>query len=596
MAMWAKDVVWYSGRGSVGYSFTGKRAGVVDMALDMFSEDMQAVTGHKAESRPGAVIEIFELDKMRDKDFRRLQRRNIPIDRIIAKKDAFAVCVDGGHIVVLGSNAYGTAYGILELSRMAGVSPWIWWGDITPLRRKYLAVPEDYLTVQWPSVARRGFVAHGKGLDSNRLHRLLLRLRGNTMKPTGGQGAKSMDIAGRWLPSTQPGRIYAEMKTAYGQGACQEWTAEIDNPHTVAYQLSLFMDMAWNIDYVNSGNITSHLYAWLSQQFGEQAAQRLQPVMTDYYHQVGIRSPEQIDVEMMADAFGNELERYLANGENQVKALDRILPLVPEERKEAFFAWAEYPVKAAWLVAVKQLQAQEACHIGRPSSFAHDDEALVSAVRSWKAYEQLQTLNRAYADMKDGKWKHTIDFEQIGAMAEPRFPGKLPQAALTRFAQSGPEPFNLDVGNTITRNACHYRKASPNVETVAMLGHSMKTVMIPPGGRVSYSFFSELRGRAVIRVAAIAMPDYLSRDIRMAVQIDQTAPKVITVKPDAQSAQWAEDVKRGQTVACIDVFLTRNSHDIEIKALDAPVFIDQIMIDYDPVRTFYMFPVASEQL
>ncbi len=596
LVLWSKDVVWYSGRGSVGYSFTGKRTGVVNMALDMFAEDMQAVTGHKAESRQGAVIEIFELDKMRDKDFRRLQRRNVPISRIIAKQDAFAICVDGGHVVVLGSNANGTAYGILELSRMAGVSPWIWWGDVAPLQRKYLAVPEGYLTVQWPSVARRGFVAHGKGLDSHRLHRLLLRLRGNSMKLSGEQGAKHMDIGGSWLPSTQPGRIYAEMKTAYSQGARHEWMAMVDNPRTVAYQLSLFMDMAWNIDYVNAGNITSHLYAWLAQQFGSQAAQRLQPVITYYYHQVGIRSPEQMDVELMADAFGNELERYLANGENLVKALPSIAPLVPDERRNAFFAWVEYPVKAAWLVAVKQLQAQEACHIGRPASFAHDDEALVSAVRSWNAYKQLQTLNQTYADMLDGKWRHTIDIDQAGVMAAPSFPGKLPQAALTRFAHAGAEPFNLDVGNTITRNACNYRKASPQVETVAMLGHSMKTVMVPPSGSVSYSFFSELRGPAVVRVALISMPDYLNHDIRMAVRIDQAEPQIITIKPDVNSAQWKEDVKRGQTIVSIDVNLSRNSHDIEIKALDSPVFVDQIMVDYDPVRNFYMFPVAPEQL
>ena len=37
-------------------------------------------------------------------------------------------------------------------------------------------------------------------------------------------------------------------------------------------------------------------------------------------------------------------------------------------------------------------------------------------------------------------------------------------------------------------------------------------------------------------------------------------------------------------------------HDIEIRALDTPVFIDQIMVDYDPVREFYIFPVTAEQL
>ena len=97
----AKDIVWYSGHGSVAYSFTGKKSATVEMALDLFADDMEAVTGHRAEQRSGAVIEIFELDKMHDKDFRRLQRRKVPIDRIIAKPDAFSISVEGGHIVVL---------------------------------------------------------------------------------------------------------------------------------------------------------------------------------------------------------------------------------------------------------------------------------------------------------------------------------------------------------------------------------------------------------------------------------------------------------------------------------------------------------------
>ena len=598
LASWGKDVVWYSGRGSVEYSFVGKRTGVVDMALNMFAEDMRAVTGHRAEHRAGAVIEIFELDKMRDKDFRRLQRRQVPIDRIIAKDDAFAICVEGGHIVVLGSNANGTAYGILELSRLAGVSPWAWWGDVTPLRRHYLALASDYLTIQWPSVARRGFVAQGHGLDSHRLHQLLLRLRGNLLRHADcdGRGAKCMEIGERWLPSTQPGRIYAEMKTAYDQGARREWVARIDNPRTVAYQLSLFMDMAWNITYVNATNIPSHFHAWLTEQFGEQAADRLLPVLTEYYHLVGIRRPEQMDVEFMADAFGNELERYLANYEALVKALTPIAALVPQERSEAFFAWVDYPVRAAWLMAVKQLQAQEARHIGRPSSFARDDEALSSAVRSWTAYQQLLALNRKFSGMLDGKWEHTLSLAHMPLMAEPKFPGPLSHDAIKRFAQQGPELFNLDVGNTITRNACHFRRATQGVQTVSMLGHSMKAVMVPPGGSLSYSFFSELRGKAVVRVAAIAMPDYLGHDIRLAVRVDDGEAQIVSVRPDVHSPQWQIAEQRGQVIVNVDVNLTRNSHDIEIRALDTPVFIDQLMVDYDPVREFYIFPVTAEQL
>ena len=34
-------------------------------------------------------------------------------------------------LVVYGNDANGTAYGLMELSRRAGVSPWYWWADDT---------------------------------------------------------------------------------------------------------------------------------------------------------------------------------------------------------------------------------------------------------------------------------------------------------------------------------------------------------------------------------------------------------------------------------------------------------------------------------
>lgn len=605
MMMWActlsvlaTDVVWYSGRGSVAYTYTGKKSATVEMALNMFAEDMRAVTGHRAVQRDGAVIEIFELDKMRDKDFRRLQRRQVPIDRIIAKPDAFAICVESGHIVVMGSNAHGTAYGILELSRLAGVSPWVWWADVAPQRRHYLALPDNYLSVQWPSVEKRGFVVQGHGLDNHRLHELLLRLRGNTLHHADGRhaGTKRLELMDRWIGFSQPGHVYAEMMEAYQRGVRHQWVAQVDNPRTVAYQLSLFMDMAWNVSSVSGATLNSHFRSWLAQQFGNEVAAPLCPVLTEYYHLAGMCPPEQMDAPLAADAFGNELERYLANYDDLVKAIAPIGKMVADNQTDAFFALAEYPVRAASLMAIRQLQAQEARHIGRPSSFAHDDEALASAVRSQMAHQQLMALNHTFASMADGKWAHTIDLEHTLVMQAPTFPAPMPADAMQRFAHQEAVPFIFDTGSTITRNACHYRRASAGVQPIAMLGHSMKAIAIPAGGWASYSFFSEQQGEALIRIAAIPLQCYADHPVQYQVIIDKGEPQTITLGGDDHDPDWQASTKRGQAVSSFKVNLQRNSHDIEIRAIDAPILIDQLMIDYDPVRSFYIFPIAPEAL
>ncbi|MFV0520912.1 MAG: glycosyl hydrolase 115 family protein [Mangrovibacterium sp.] len=120
-------------------------------------------------------------------------------------EEAFLLTVSKGKIVVVGSDKRGSAYGILELSRKIGVSPWIWWADATPQKKDSLLLDKSFRVMQYPSVARRGIFINDEdwGLmpwssenyepskvkgeigaaTSARIFELLLRLRANTYWP-----------------------------------------------------------------------------------------------------------------------------------------------------------------------------------------------------------------------------------------------------------------------------------------------------------------------------------------------------------------------------------------------------------------------------
>ena len=151
----ADDLVWYDGHQPVSYSIEGKSAPVVDIALQMFASDMQLVTGQRAESRRNAVIRIFELDQNRSA-VQKLKKAGVPVDSLLRQMDAFYIGIRNGQIWVVGNNGRGCAYGILELSRLAGVSPWVWWGDVTPQKQDRLTLADGFKTLQAPSVAYRG--------------------------------------------------------------------------------------------------------------------------------------------------------------------------------------------------------------------------------------------------------------------------------------------------------------------------------------------------------------------------------------------------------------------------------------------------------
>ncbi|MCF0198214.1 MAG: glycosyl hydrolase 115 family protein [Bacteroidaceae bacterium] len=59
-------------------------------------------------------------------------------------------------VVIAGSDRRGTAYGLLELSRLMGVSPWYWWDDIPAQQHEQLHLSAHNYAAPSPSVKYRG--------------------------------------------------------------------------------------------------------------------------------------------------------------------------------------------------------------------------------------------------------------------------------------------------------------------------------------------------------------------------------------------------------------------------------------------------------
>src|SRR5690606_7207941 len=66
-----------------------------------------------------------------------------------------SACMSARALVVVGADRRGTAFGLYELSRRIGVSPWTWWADVPPPRRQQLYVAPGRFT-DAPKVRYRG--------------------------------------------------------------------------------------------------------------------------------------------------------------------------------------------------------------------------------------------------------------------------------------------------------------------------------------------------------------------------------------------------------------------------------------------------------
>lgn len=82
----------------------------------------------------------------------------IKIDSTAVKSEqGFRMTISNSGILnITGHDNHGAAYGVLELSRLIGVSPWEWWADAVPKCLKSFELPEGFVTEQAPSVKFRG--------------------------------------------------------------------------------------------------------------------------------------------------------------------------------------------------------------------------------------------------------------------------------------------------------------------------------------------------------------------------------------------------------------------------------------------------------
>jgi len=192
-------------------SLDANEATVVVKAVHFFCDDVKEISGQSLSIKndlpsEGNVVVVGTLDK--SPQLKQLVRKyKINTDSIVGKWEAFSIQlihrVNGNLLLVIGSDRRGTAYGVLELSRMMGVSPWTWWADVKPTQRTEINLNIPKLICQKPSVQYRGIFLNdedwglkpwaSKTFDPKvgeigpktyaKIFELLLRLRANTIWP-----------------------------------------------------------------------------------------------------------------------------------------------------------------------------------------------------------------------------------------------------------------------------------------------------------------------------------------------------------------------------------------------------------------------------
>ena len=175
---------------------------VVRAAKDL-SEDVKRVTGTASavetdgKARPGAIL-VGTIGKSPLIDGL-VKEGKLNVEAIEGKWESYLIQVRPDSMIIAGSDKRGTIYGIYEVSKRIGVSPWYWWADVPVVHSDVLFAKSSLYIQGPPKVKYRGIFINDEdpsfggwaranygGINSKmyaHMFELILRLKGNYLWP-----------------------------------------------------------------------------------------------------------------------------------------------------------------------------------------------------------------------------------------------------------------------------------------------------------------------------------------------------------------------------------------------------------------------------
>ena len=193
----------------------------VSKALNYFKSDLKMVSGSEPQLAVDALPAATQLviagtlghSKLIDQ---LVNEKKIDLSTLTGKWEQFIVQVVenpfpgvGKALVIAGSDKRGTIFGIFELSKQMGVSPWYWWADVPVKPQANIYVKAQRFTLGEPAVKYRGIFLNDEepalgrwavekfgGFNSQfyeKLFELMLRMKSNFVWPAMWWGAFNSD-------------------------------------------------------------------------------------------------------------------------------------------------------------------------------------------------------------------------------------------------------------------------------------------------------------------------------------------------------------------------------------------------------------------
>ena len=396
-----------------------------------------------------------------------------------------------------------------------------------------------------------------------------------------------------WLNTTPPVLMYEELKKAYDCGADRYWLLNVGDIKPMELGIQTFMDMAWNIHAFDFDTVNRYQANLLTRLF--LCNHKVQSLLDTYYRLAWSRKPEFMGWEFEWDdeahtglkpteySFQNygEAQHRLADYRHISDEAERL-----SDGSAAWFEMVQFPMQAAYQMNRKFLMAQlnhELLAQGRRA------EANWAARQSQIAYDSINTLNRRYNSLLDGKWR--------GMMALA--PGwcalyqKMPDVAFSEGAGMTPVdllPVDEPLQGCQVLNLTQFASKSDDARLVRGLGYDWLVMQL---GSATYGFDAvDVDSVDVFFYTVPFWPLYAGTSNCVSVTVDGSQPQTFENKFKEYDRNWKDQVMRNGAPCRLRFAVDRSkrSHTVTFQALDPGQMLQKVIIDWGGLQPSYLGP------
>lgn len=416
----------------------------------------------------------------------------------------------------------------------------------------------------------------------------------------------------KWININPIPRVWEQMNLCYEYGVRELWIVNVGDLKPMEYPMTFFLDMAWDPERFNAGNLVEHSVDFCRSVFGDKEAAEAARLLRTYAKYNRRMTPENLSYKTFSMNY-NEWQRVTADYGLLAADAEALGKRLPAEMQDAWFQLLGYPILACsnlydmyYAQAMNQRLAKK-----------NDPKANLWADRVAQCFGRDSVLVRQYHAMNGGKWNHMMSQIHIGytKWSEPKqlvmpevkrvegtakgsltFPTPMPEGAYYAAKKDKYEFVERD--GCVSIEAEHYTRkadgASARWTVIPEMGRTLSAITPQPvtapteGMALEYDIYTESDAYPRVTLRFSPTLNFNTKGLSYAVSFDGGEETVVNINGDYDGSLGP--IQRDGVIdsRTVHAMLKPGRHTLRIRPLDNGLALQKIMIDLGGMRKSFL--------